>query len=80
MLVAKVIDGAVAELQDYRAMFPDTSFPSSGPNADFFAENNILPVSVFKPHDTATETLIPCDPYIENGTVYTVTIAQKQEA
>lgn len=79
MLVAKIIDGAVVELQDYRTMFPDTSFPTTGPNSEFFAENNLMPVCVWKAHDAATEELVPCDPYIENDQVYTVQVQPKAE-
>lgn len=79
MLVAKVINGTVADLQDYRAMFPDTSFPASGPNADFYAENNLMSVSVYKPFDAETEVLVSCAPYIEDGQVFIVTTQPKPE-
>lgn len=79
MLVAKVIDGLVLDIQDYRAMFPNTSFPTSGPNADFFVENSLLPVSMWKPHNLDTEQLVNCPPYIEGGVVYNVMVALKPE-
>lgn len=79
MLVAKIVDGAIADLQDYRAMFPDTSFPASGPNSDFYTENSLMPVSYMKSYDPETEEIVPCAPYIENGTVYTVQVQAKPE-
>lgn len=74
MLVAKVSDGQVLEVADYRAMFPDTSFSTSGPSPEFYAENGLMPVTVFKPHDRTTEKLVAVDPYIEGGEVFTVAV------
>ena len=79
MIVAKIVDGAIADLQDYRAMFPDTSFPASGPNSDFYTENSLMPVTMWKPHDPDTEQLVGCAPYIENGAVYNVMVVPKPE-
>ena len=36
MLIAKVNGNTVLEVADYRELFPDTSFPTNGPNDDFF--------------------------------------------
>jgi hypothetical protein len=55
-------------------MFKETSFPVTGPNDDFFTENNCLKVSVFKEHDRATQMLVGCGAYEENGVVYTVEV------
>jgi hypothetical protein len=77
MLVAKVVNNQVIEVADYRAMFPNTSFSAQGIHPSFFEENGIMEVNVFKPYDHATEFLEPCEPYIEDGKVYTVKVAQK---
>ena len=73
MDIAK-IDNGIITVGDYRYLFPDTSFPTTGPNDDFFTENNCLKVSMFKEHDSATQMLVGCDPYIENDVVYTVRV------
>ena len=78
MNIAKLIDGQLI-VADYREMFKDTSFPVSGPNDDFFTENNCLKVSVFKEHDRNTEMLVGCDPYEENGIVYTVEVQTRPD-
>jgi len=75
MLIAKIMNGVI-EVADYRALFPNTSFPTSGPTPDFLAENDCLPVTVWKA-TTATQKLAPCDPYIEDGQVYTVQVMDK---
>lgn len=74
MLIAKVKNNEVIEVSDYRLMFPNVSFPASGPTSSFLEENECLLVSVWKQHDSKTEKLVSVSPYIENGMVYTVAI------
>jgi len=74
MLIYK--DGIVA---DYREVFKGTSFPASGISDSFLAENNAVKVSVFLPHDRATEKLVPCEPYIQDGFAYIVQVVPKTE-
>ena len=67
-------DGQVAH---YKSVFPNTSFPASGPSAEFLAEAGAYVVSVFKPYDQATQKLVGCEPYIEDGFAYTVAVEAK---
>jgi hypothetical protein len=76
MQIAK-IEGETITVGYYRDLFPDTSFSTNGPNADWFVENNCLGVTVFKPHDRQTQHLISCDPYIEDNQVFTVRVEDK---
>ena len=78
MDIAKLENGTIT-VGNYRELFPNTSFPVTGPNDDFFVENGCLKVSSFKAHDRATEMLVGCSPYEENGMVYTVTVATRSE-
>lgn len=78
MNIAKIDNGTIT-VGHYRDLFPNTSFPISGPNDDFFAENNCLKVSVFKTHNRNTEMLVGCDPYIENDVVYTVRVEARPQ-
>lgn len=78
MDIAKLENGSIT-IGDYRELFPNTSFPVTGPNDDFFVENGCLKVSSFKAHDRATEMLVGCSPYEENGMVYTVTVETRPE-
>jgi hypothetical protein len=78
MNIAKLIDGQLV-VADYREMFKETSFPVGGPNDDFFTENNCFKVSVFKEHDRATQMLVGCGAYLENGMVYTVEVQTRPE-
>lgn len=65
MLIARVQDEQVIEVADCTAMFPNTSFPSTGPDAEFMAENNCMYVNTFKPYDQNTEKLISVAPYLQ---------------
>lgn len=78
MNIAKLENGTIT-VGHYRDLFPNTSFPVSGPNDDFFAENNCLKVSVFKEHDRNTQMLVGCEPYEENGGVYTVEVQTRPD-
>jgi hypothetical protein len=78
MNIAKLIDGQLV-VADYREMFKETSFPVTGPNDDFFTENNCFKVSVFKEHDRATQMIVGCGAYEENGVVYTVEVQTRPE-
>ena len=69
-------DGQVAH---YKQMFPNTSFPASGPSDDFLASQGAVKVSMFRDHDRATQKLVSCDPVVENGFAYVVEVVDKTE-
>ena len=74
MQIAITRNGTVTAVGDYRQLFPQTSFPDSGPSTSFLAENDCLPVTVHKRFDSTTHKLVGCAAYIENGQVYTVQV------
>lgn len=74
MLIAKVEDGQVINVSDYRDMFPNTSFPASGPDAEFLEANSCMTVTVWKAYNQLTEKLASVVPYIEENTVYTIAV------
>ena len=79
MFVARIVNGSVGEIADYRSMFPNTSFTHSGPDDDFLTQNSCMRVSTFKECDLSTHKLTASAPYIEGGTVYTVTVEAKSQ-
>lgn len=79
MIIAKVENGVVVDLADYRSMFPDTSFPSSGPSQEFMDANGCMHVSMWKQYDHATQKLESVAPYIEAPWVYTISVVDKTE-
>ena len=78
MNIAKLENGSIT-VGDYRELFPQTSFPVTGPDDNFYTENGCLKVSIFKEHDRASQMLVGCDPYIENDVVYTVRVEARPQ-
>jgi hypothetical protein len=79
MLIAKIEDGQVVAVADYREFFPNTSFANSGPNAEFMAENKCMPINMFLEHNQKTHVLEPTEPYIMGDWVYTVKVSELPE-
>ena len=74
MNIALIDNGQVTQVGDYRALFPQTSFPPSGPSDEFLAENGAMKVNTWLPYDQMTEKLAACPPYIDGDWVYTVEV------
>lgn len=79
MLIAKIENNEITKVADYRDMFQNISFNINGPDDNWLNQNNCMKVSVFKDFNSRTQKLIPCDPYIENNFVYTVTVVDLTE-
>lgn len=74
MTVAIVNDNTIEQTGELSALFPNVSFPPNGPEPEWMAANNVVQVNYFKPHDRNTEKLVPADPYLEDGSVYAMTV------
>jgi hypothetical protein len=59
---------------DYRELFSNTSFSSSGPSDEFLAENNAKKVNAFKAHDRLTQKLVSCSAYDDGAFVSVVQV------
>jgi len=60
---------------DYRELFNNTSFPSSGPSDEFLIANNAKKVNAFKAHDRLTQKLVSCSAYDDGEFVSVVEVA-----
>ena len=69
MQIAKIKDNKVEAVGEHTALFPNTSFPVSGPPADWMTQNSVLPVTMFRTYNGLTEKSTSVDPYIESGVV-----------
>ena len=76
MLIAKIENGQVIKVADYRQLFPNTSFANSGPNKEFMAEHSCMPVNTYLDYDSETQFLEPCEPYVLGEWVYTVKVSE----
>lgn len=79
MQLAIIENGQVTKIGHYKELFPNVSFPTTGPDAEFLTSNSALEVTVFKPYDSATQRLVPVEPHIEGQYVYTVSVEDKSQ-
>jgi len=59
---------------DYRELFSNTSFSSSGPSDEFLTANNAKKVNAFKAHDSLTQKLVSCSAYDDGEFVSVVQV------
>ena len=71
MKIARLDGSTIAEIADHKSLFPNTSFPKAGPDADWLAANSCAEVVVFLAYDSATQKNESVDPYLSDGKVYT---------
>ena len=71
MFIAKVTNGQIGEIIDFRTYFGKTD---SVTDEQLIAQGFVR-VNLFRPHDRLTQKLVPCDPVLEGGWVYTVAVA-----
>ena len=72
MQIAKIKDNKVESLGELKTLFPNTSYPQQGPNADWYIEQNVMSVTVGLSFDPSVQKQEQTDPYISDGVVYTV--------
>ena len=74
MQIAKIKDNQVESMGEHKMLFPNVSFPSSGPTSDWMSENSVMPVTVGLGYDPLTQKMSQVSPYIDSGVVYTVKV------
>ena len=76
MQIAQVVGNKITRLDHYTKVFPDTSFPQSGPDEAFLREHGCLPVKLTKSYGE-NQRLVESAPYIEDGVVYKVRVEDR---
>ena len=71
MQIAIVQNNQITSIGHYKDLFPNVSFPSTGPDSEFMALNSALPVQIGEVFDRSLEKLVSCEPYTSNGSVLT---------
>ena len=71
MQIARLDGTTVVGMADHNKLFPNVSFPSTGPDATWLADNSCAEVVKFLAFDSATQKSEGVDPYLEDGKVYT---------
>ena len=81
MQVAKLNkDNEIEEIGELQKLFPNTSFPKQGPNADWYKENNVASVIISLPFDASKQKQEQVDPYLSDGVVYTIRLVDLKES
>ncbi len=73
MLIAKIENNAVTEVIDYRQKF------NGVPSDELLKINGYKKVNLFKSHNSLTEKLVSCSPYIDGEFVTMVEVAPMTE-
>ncbi len=76
MLIAIVYGGTIQRLGNYRTMFPNVSFPASGPDSGWMTQNNAKFVLATKSFDATTQRIESVEPYVEGDYVYNVRVVE----
>ena len=71
MKIARLNGSTIAEIADHKSLFPNTSFPKSGPDATWLAANGCAEVVKYLAYDSATQKNESVTPYLLDGKVYT---------
>ena len=71
MFIAKVTNGNIGEIIDFRTYFGMTTSVTD----EQLAAQGFVKVNLFRAHNRLTQKLVPCDPVLENGWVYKVAVA-----
>tara|TARA_B100001741_G_scaffold60948_1_gene47969 strand:+ start:776 stop:1213 length:438 start_codon:yes stop_codon:yes gene_type:complete len=70
-----IIDGTtVKSTGTIQQLFPNTSFTTAGPNADFLTANNVVELVQTLSYTTPTQKLSIVDAYVDSGKAYTVKV------
>jgi hypothetical protein len=71
MFIAKIENGNIGEIIDFRTYFGNTSSVTD----EQLTAQGFVRVNLYRPHDRLTQKLVPATPVLENGWVYTVAVA-----
>tara|TARA_R110002110_G_scaffold143940_1_gene332900 strand:+ start:619 stop:1110 length:492 start_codon:yes stop_codon:yes gene_type:complete len=71
MKIARLNGSTVGEIADHKSLFPNTSFPKAGPDADWLAANSCAEVITFLAYNSDTQKNESVTPYLSDGKVYT---------
>ena len=80
MFVAKVTNGQIANTGKLADMYPNTSFPKSGPTDRWMTANDIQVIKSYRSYDRATHKLVTVTPYLDSGEVYDVQVQALTDA
>ena len=78
-MIAIVQNNEIVNTGTLQSLFPNTSFPRTGPNNEWKAENGVVDIVNTRSFDTATQHLETADAYLEDGVAYTVRVVTNSD-
>ena len=70
-----IVDGtAITKTGTIFELFPNTSFPKSGPTASFISANNLVEITEWLPTTEPSQKLTNVDVYLDSGKCYSVKV------
>lgn len=78
-MIAIVQNNEVVNTGTLQSLFPNTSFPKTGPNDEWKAENGVVDIVYTRSFDEDTQHLETTDAYLENGVVYVVRVVTNSD-
>ena len=70
MKIAIIKNNTVEKTGEHTDLFPNVSFPATGPSSDWMTENSVMLVTMSRSYDRMTQKSTSVDPYIEDNVVY----------
>ena len=71
MKIAQLDGSTIGDIADCKVLYPNTSFPKSGPDEGWLTLNECAEVVTFLAFDAATQKNESVTPYLSDGKVYT---------
>lgn len=78
-MIAIVQNNEIAMTGTLQSLFPDISFPKTGPNEEWKAENGVVDLLMSRDFDESTQHLESVDAYLDGGVAYTVRVVTNSD-
>lgn len=79
MQYAIISNNTITKMGTMYELFPNISFPVSGPESNFIIDNNLVSVKYYEEIDSNTFKLTSTEPYLKGNVVYTYQVVAKTQ-
>lgn len=80
MKIAQLDGSTIGDIAECTALYPNTSFPKSGPDAEWLTLNECAEVVTFLAFNASTQKNESVTPYLSGGKVYTRRVTDMTDA
>lgn len=78
-MIAITQNNEIVNTGTLQSLFPNISFPITGPNDEWKAENGVVDLLMSRDFDESTQHLESVDAYLEDGVAYTVRVVTNSD-